>query len=189
MKQKPLVFLSGKAIYLRPLQREDLPTCLRWMNDPVTRGFILNQIPMDMTREEQWFDHLDRKSFPSHIIFAIVLKKGDRLIGDTGIQGINWVNRNAETGIVLGEESRGRGYGSEAAKLVLEYCFDTLGLHRVVARVLATNPRSLACHQGVGYRKESSERHVYFRNGQWIDSTRLAILEHEWRAVQKKKKR
>ena len=186
MKQKPPVFISGKSIYLRPLQREDLSACLRWMNDPITRGFILNQIPIDMIREEQWFDHLDRKSFPSHIIFAIVLKKGDRLIGDTGIQGINWVNRNAETGIVLGEEHRGRGHGSEAAKLILSYCFGTLGLHRVVARVLATNPRSLACHQHVGYRNEGRERHVYFRDGKWIDSMRLAILEHEWRSSQKK---
>lgn len=183
------MFLQSKRIYLRPMQREDLPSCITWMNDPETRGYILNQTPIDEVREGQWFESLDRKPFPSHIIFAIVLKRGGQLIGDTGIQGINWINRYAETGIVLGEAYRNKGYGSEAARLVLEYCFNTLGLHRIVARVLATNQRSYLCHKNIGYREEGRERQVYFRDGKWIDSIRLAILEDEWRALQKKIKR
>ncbi len=190
MAEKPALFLDGKRLYLRTLEVGDLDRARRWMNDPEVRRYLLCRVPIDEVSERTWFDGRNRGPFPTDIVLAIVLKRGHRHIGSTGIHQINWIDRHATTGAVIGEaDCWNRGYGSEAKALVLRYCFETLGLHRVCSAVLATNGRSLAYLKKSGYREEGRFREHTFRDGGWIDEVRLSILADEWQALEKKKKR
>jgi [ribosomal protein S5]-alanine N-acetyltransferase len=190
MKQQPVIFLQGKRIYLRPLEAGDLEHCRRWINDPEIRQFTLLQTPIDEIGERAWHENRSRGPYPTDISLAIMLKRGDRLIGNTGLHRINWQSRHLTTGALIGEKDcQNKGYGSEAKVLILQYCFDVLGMHRVCSEVLATNPRSLAYLKKNGYRIEGERREHFFRHGTWIGDIQLGILESEWRAIQKKKKR
>lgn len=181
--EQPAVFLQGRRIYLRAFEGGDLDRMRRWMNDPEIRQFILRQTPLDPIDEQKWHEGRSRGPTPTDIGFAIVLKEGNRHIGNTGIHHIDWINRNAGTGAVIGEKDCwSKGYGSEAKALVLEYCFNTLGLHRIWSTVLATNPRSLTYLKKSGYREEGIMREHIYRNGVWVDEIQLGILDHEWRA-------
>jgi len=183
MKQKPVIFLSGKRLHLRALETEDLDRCRRWVNDPDIRQFILNQMPFDEIGERQWHESRDRGQFRTDITLAMVLKKGSRHIGLTGIHHIDWINRTASTGAIIGEAAyREKGYGSEAKAIVLQYAFDTLDLHRICSTVLATNLRSLAYLKKSGYRQEGVLREHIYRNGERVDEIQLGILAEEWRA-------
>lgn len=178
-----VIFLSGKRLYLRPLEETDLDRCCRWINDPEIRPFLLNQWPLDAISEKQWHEGRDRSLPPSCLTVAIVLHDGDRHIGNMGLHKIDWRSRHGETGTLIGEkECWGQGYGSEAKELLLAYAFDTLGLHRVTSVVLATNARSLGCQRKCGYVEEGRLRQHVFTNGQWVDEVILGILAEEWRA-------
>lgn len=184
--EKPVIFLEGTRIYLRPPQSTDLEIMVRWMNDPDVRQYIMSQFPMTIRDEERWYEALDHANPRTNIVLPIILKRGHRLIGTTGIHRINWINRCATTGAILGEvDCRDKRYGSEAKALVLEYAFQTLGLHRINSAILSTNLRSLAYLKRAGYTVDGRRKDAIFHDGKWIDEILLGILADDWRKAQK----
>lgn len=181
MQASRVMFLEGKRLYLRPVEKEDLSRCQRWVNDPDARRFVLSNWPMDAVAEEEWFDKLNRGVPRTRIALAIVLKERHRHIGVISLDGIDWRNRSATTGMVIGEAGcRSKGYGHEAKVLLLEYAFLTLGLHRINSTVLASNPRSLACLKKSGYVEEGCRRKSLFVGGEWVDEIVLGLLVEDW---------
>ncbi len=178
------MFLQGKRVYLRPIDASDLGRCERWINDPEIRPFIRMQFPTDAMAQKKWHEGRDRGHPRRDILLAIVLRKNDRHIGNMGLHGIDWINRSAITGALIGEKDCwSRGYGREAKELLLTYAFDTLGLHRISSDVRANNPRSFAYLKKSGYVEEGRERESVFYNGKWVDLIKLGILVEEWRAL------
>ncbi len=181
----PVRFLVGTRLYLRSIEEADLPACQRWINDPEIRPFLLTFRPIDAKAEREWWEGHDRSPQPASLHFAIVLDEGDRLIGTTGFVRIDWRNRCASTGSLIGEKDCwGQGYGTEAKNLLLEYAFDTLGLHRVESETFAFNERSARHLLRTGFREEGRSREAFFCRGRFHDSIRYGLLDHEWRALQ-----
>lgn len=181
-------YLEGKRIYLRPLDKKrDTAISCRWINAEEMRQFIgSGAFPTSLEAEEAWFDEKPEK-FPQRVRLAIVLKKNDRLIGSTSLDNINWVDRSASTGTLIGEKrDRGKGYGSEAKSLLLRYAFQTLGLNRIESKVLCYNHASLRYTEKCGYHQEGVLRQAIYKNGQFHDLVVLSILREEWLAQQKK---
>ena len=181
----PIVFLRSARLYLRPLEEADLDRCQRWINDPDVWSTLHMCRPMDAKAEKMWWDNQDRSSPPKSLNLAIVLKESHRHIGNAGIIGIDWINRSAETGTLIGEKDCwGNGYATEAKQAVLKYAFDTLNMHRMGSQVLATNEASVRHLTGHGYVKEGIRRQAMFRNGQWVDLHVYGLLASEWRKRQ-----
>lgn len=179
-----IVFLRGERLYLRPVEASDMERGQRWINDPGTRCFLSRNWPVDAESQHAWHASRDRAKLRTDITFALVLTKDDTHIGNIGLHAIDWVNRSATTGLLIGEEEhRGKGYGYEAKELLLDYAFNTLNLHRINSTVLSHNPRSVACLKKSGYKEEGRRRQAYFRNGEWIDEIVLGLLASEWRAL------
>jgi len=173
-------FLTGDRIVLRPLDAEDLDRCLRWINDPEIRAKIGRRHPMSRTQEEAWLAGQYQRE--DQINLAIVAVDGDRHIGNCGFNTIDFVNRCAEFGILIGErDAWGQGYGPEAARLILEYGFQELGLHRIELGVYSFNERAIRAYEKVGFVREGAEREAYFRHGEFHDHIRMSVLESEWR--------
>ena len=107
-----------------------------------------------------------------------------RCIGSARLHSLVAHDRRARYAIGLfAPESWGRGYGSEATRLVLGHAFGPLGLHRVDLRVLASNRRAIACYEKCGFRREGLERESALVDGAWQDDVIMSILEHEWRSA------
>lgn len=175
-------FLSGRRVYLRALEETDVERCHRWINDPEVRRFLLSIRPMDLVAERSWFAAIPRSSPPSDVLFSICLHEGERHIGTTALHRIDWPNRKATSGTLIGEkETWGQGYGTEAKDLLLRYAFDTLGLHRVSSEVLAFNERSARHLVSNGYVEEGRRRSSIFRDGKWWDEVLFGVLADEWR--------
>jgi RimJ/RimL family protein N-acetyltransferase len=176
-------FLIGDQIYLRPLELTDLERCQRWFNDPDVRQFLDSVRPISQEAERAFLEKaVGRAASPdADLIMAIALKQDDRHIGNAGLHHINLVDRNAEFGIAIGEKDCwGKGCGTEAARLMVGYAFDTLNLHRVYLRVHDINPRGLSAYEKVGFRREGVFRQALYRHGSYHDVIFMGLLREEF---------
>ncbi len=107
--------------------------------------------------------------------------KGWTLVGNCGLFGIEWNNRAAEFGIFIGDKSVwGKGYGTDAARLVLRHGFETLNLNRIFLRVYEDNPRAMHTYEKAGFVPEGRMRQAVYRNGEYKDVLLMSTLRSEW---------
>jgi RimJ/RimL family protein N-acetyltransferase len=177
-----VVFLKGKKAILCPLDKERrLENCYRWMNDPDVNYFLAVFLPQTKAKEGEWFDGAGKDD--KNVVFAIEILEG-RHIGMIGLHNINWKDRTAMTGTVIGEkELWGKGYGTDAKMLLLDFAFNSLGLEKINSEALEFNERSINYSLGCGYKKEGVRRSQIFRAGRRWNMVQLGILREEWLVV------
>ncbi|MCZ7583152.1 MAG: GNAT family N-acetyltransferase [Deltaproteobacteria bacterium] len=171
--------MIGERIYLRLLEPEDTDRCARWINDPeVNYGLISEQLHFNRVREREWIDGLYRDD--TSITFGICLKADGRHIGNIGLNLIDRVSRTAHFGILIGEKDEwGKGYATEATKLVVEYAFNVQNLQRVELVVFEFNERAHACYKKAGFVEEGRLRRKRYKRGKYYDEILMAILRDE----------
>ena len=173
-------FLRGERVTLRPFERRDLEAAQAWISEEGTRRFLGAVLPKNVEQEHAWFDELVRGA-EHQMVFAICLAGTDEHVGNCGLHGVDWINRAAEFGIVLGEAAaRDKGFGTEAARLVLRYAFEQLNLNRVLLRVYAYNLRAIRCYEKAGYRLEGRLRQARYWEGRYWDVLLMAVLRAEY---------
>ena len=184
--QKP-VFLIGRRVNLRPFLRTDIPTLTRWINDPEVREFVASTLPQTEKQEEEWFNKLGASD--KDIVLGIETKEGV-LIGSMGIHKINWRDRICTTGALIGEkEYWGKGYGTDAKMVLLDYIFNVLNLHKACSSVIAYNKRSLHYSLHCGYGVEGRRRKHMFKRGRYWTLIELGLFREEWLPIWKKYKK
>lgn len=156
-----------------------------------SRTDVVRYIPYDVRTREEVAEVLAsariRSTFetPGHTItLAIVLRETGAMIGDIILNWSSEVHRLGEIGYVLHPDHHGHGYAAEASDALLGYAFETLGLHRVVARIDERNPASGAVLRKLGMRKEARLVENEWFKGEWSTEIAFAILADEWRARQ-----
>lgn len=185
--QGKIVFLSGKLVNLRPFSKTEVPTLTRWMNDPEVRRFITMVLPQTEQQEEKWFEKLG--SDDKNIVLAIETKEG-QLIGSMGVHQIHWQDRVCTTGAVIGEkEYWGKGFGTDAKMILLDYIFNTLNLHKVCSGVIAFNKRSLQYSLHCGYKIEGRRKEHIFRDGRYWTLIELGLFKEDWLRIWRKYQR
>jgi RimJ/RimL family protein N-acetyltransferase len=116
--------------------------------------------------------------------FTIHTLADDRLIGLIGLYTIFWLHREAFMGINIGERDFwGKGYGTDALRVLLRYAFDELNLYRVSLSVLEGNERAMRSYEKCGFRYEGRERRVWAYDGRRWDEIYMGLLREEWLAV------
>lgn len=176
---EPVVFLGDRqGLYLRHLERGDLHRCRVWINSPEIRQYLGHNLPLTELEEEKWFAALAGGDAPSDLVFAII-NDGEH-VGSLGLHRIRWLEREATFGICIGPiESRKRGLGTQATRLVLAYAFDELDLYRIESRALETNDASIAMHRKLGFVEEGRLRKCDIRGGRRIDCLTFGMLKGE----------
>ncbi|MFY0544387.1 GNAT family N-acetyltransferase [Brevibacillus sp. H7] len=181
----PVRFLEGEQVYLRPIGLEDTDLYFRMLFHPETRRLTGTQ--KSFTRE-QIHRYIEGKSQDtSSLLLLIALRETDEVIGDIALQSIDSYNRNANIRIAIEEPYQGKGYGSEAMKLMLDYGFGIVNLHRIELNVFAYNERATHVYEKIGFKKEGVQRDALYYNHQYHDSILMSILEDEFRAIHGKK--
>lgn len=172
-----IIFLSGKKVVLRPISEKDISKMLKWMNDPDVTQYLAVYMPVYEKEERQWIDDLLKKK-QTDIILAIETRKGV-YIGNIGIHNINWKDRTAEIGIVIGDKDFwGRGYGNQAISLIIKYAFNALNLRKLSLSVLGNNPRAISCYKRCGLKVEGCRKNQIFKNGNYIDEIMMAVFRY-----------
>ena len=169
------LILRGEQIYLRPITADDTELAVRWRNQPSAVANFLYRKPITPKDHEDW---LANKVFKGLVHqFIVCRNEDDKPLGSAYLQNFDEESRRAEWGIYLGEEQTyGKGVGTEAGHLILDYAFNTLGLHKVVSRVLARNTASARMSEKVGSIQEAYLRDEYFLDGQYEDLILFGIF-------------
>ena len=155
----------------------------RWQRDTEFHRLASSR-PAEMfsaKKIQQRGDELVENDFkPQHYPFSIRALDGDRLIGFLNLW-LNLIHSEAWLGIGIGErEFWGKGYGTDALKLGLQYAFTELGAQRVSLGVYEYNPRARRAYEKVGFRLEGRTRQDALRDGTRYDSLWMGILREEW---------
>jgi RimJ/RimL family protein N-acetyltransferase len=180
--------IYGERIRFRAVERDDLPTFVRWINNPEVQQGIGIYWPFSQVEEEAWFEAMLKHPPDEHLLAIEVREPASeadevywKLIGSCGFSEIDWRNRAAEFGINIGEKSYwNKGYGTEAVRLLVKHGLYTLNLHRIHLKVLETNPRAIRAYEKAGFTHEVRLRQAEFRNGQYIDVLVMSILKEEF---------
>jgi RimJ/RimL family protein N-acetyltransferase len=179
------VHYEGQRIYFRPLEPADELLLRRFINDPHNWQGLHTRGPINECREREWIDQQGKST--TDFVWGIVVRDDDRLIGTTGLHQIDPIARKAEFGINVGDRAfQSKGYGTEAVRLALRYGFEELNLNRLALSVFANNPRAISCYQKVGFQPEGCHRQAAYKNGQYCDVYRFAILRAEWEVIRKR---
>jgi RimJ/RimL family protein N-acetyltransferase len=176
--------LTGRRVYLRPFGKDDLQYIQKWSNDAELRRLIGEVAPMSRAETEKWYKEL--LGDKDRIWFVIVLKRGDRVIGEAGLLRMFRPWRNTDMTIIIGEKGAwGKGYGTEAGHLLLDYAFRRLGFHRISIGVVGFNKRALRFWESLGFKKEGVERDEYYYDNEYSDGIMMSILEDEFKKAYK----
>jgi RimJ/RimL family protein N-acetyltransferase len=178
--------LTGKMVCLKALETDKHALALeRWMQDS-EYSRLLNSEPAVVWPAKQIQEWMDKEFNPDTIFFSIHSLEDDRLIGDTALGGFDWPAGNAWVGIGLGDrEFWGKGYGTDAMRLVLHFAFMELNLNRVTLDVFEYNPRAIRSYENAGFKHEGRGRAWLNREGRRWDMVYMGILRHEWEELQK----
>lgn len=165
----------NEQIYLRPINIEDTENVVRWRNSEHVRKYFIYQADFTVESHVRWMK--EKVETGEVAQFIIVESDSQRDIGSVFLRDIDWVHNKAEYGIFIGEESaKGKGYGSLAAKKILEYAFDNLKLHRIYLRVLADNQRAIASYKKAGFVQEGVLKDDVLIRGEYKDVVWMAII-------------
>lgn len=167
------------------LRMDNIHTHFRWNNDAE-----LNRLDSEIPYEEEAFgDFKDRfeqmcsNPPPTHQDFEIHALDQEELIGVAYVARISEHNHHGQVGVTIGDrEYWGRGYGRQSLGLLLTYCFEHLGLHRVSAETFEYNTAWRDLVMGMGFEKEGTARDYLYRDGRYWDKETYALLEREYRA-------
>lgn len=121
---------------------------------------------------------------PIMYAFSIRTLEGDRLIGEIDLSGINWAQGDTFVGIGIGDRSDwGKGYGTDAMRIILRFAFMELNLHRVTLNTFEYNPRAIRSYEKCGFQVEGRQRGMLNRDGKRWDIIYMGILREEWESV------
>ncbi len=176
----PIVNIVGERVALGPMRRDLVPLYQRWVNNFGTQR-TLGDVPSPRTVEAV-AAHYDRfTNVADGAQFTIYERASWQPIGITELQGIDHRNRTAEFVIFIGEtEARGRGYGTEATRLMLDYAFTALGLHNIMLIVFAYNLAGQRAYAKAGFRECGRRHQCHWMSGRLWDEIAMECLATEF---------
>lgn len=172
--------LEGKQIYLRTVSVRDAEAYYALLFQFELRRLTGTK---SMFTYEQIVAFLENKTHDrSSLLMLIALQDGDEIIGDIALQDMDPTNRSTNLRIMIdSSKHQGKGYGTEALKLMLDYAFGILQLHRVELNVFDYNDRAKYVYEKVGFKTEGRQRDAMFYNHAYYDSILMSMLEYEYR--------
>lgn len=164
-----------QRVSLRLMKKEDTDRIIKWRNqDFVRRCFIYQE---DFTRQghENWIRTMIDTG--RAVQFMICIGEEQRPVGSVYLRDIDRNHRKAEYGIFIGEKDAwGQGYGTWAAKKMIDYAFEREGLHKLMLRVLADNQGAIRSYEKAGFVQEAYLRDEVFLEGHYRDVIYMSVI-------------
>lgn len=174
---------AGELVRLVAIDRSrHFDNCLKWVNDPdVTEWLAIGDKPMGRAAEEKWFD--SAATGGNSIIFAIETLDG-RHIGMSGLHDLNFKHGIAKSGSYIADPSqRGRGYGTDAAKVRARYAFEVLGLRMLTSEYFGGNEGSARMQAKAGYLEYGRLPRAFWKRGEFRDMVFTYLDRDRWQSL------
>ena len=174
----------GKFVRLSAFDPEEMSKAFpRWnRNSEYQRLLNSSSRPMQSPKAAlKWMEEEANELSLTGYYFSIRTVKDDTLIGELGLDVVNWNGRDAFVGLGIGEpEYWGKGYGTDIMNVLLRFAFTEINLRRVTLTVFEYNPRAIRSYEKAGFRHEGRTRKVLNKEGKRWDILYMGILREEW---------
>ena len=169
--------LIGEHVYISPMNVEDAEKYTKWLNDPeIVKYLSVHNSMVSVLGEKDYLENASKKEF--HL--CIVKCENDELIGNIALDEIDYKNGTAELGIFIGDvDNLGKGYGSEAIKLLTNYAFQELRLHSIYLRTLDTNERAQKSYKKCGFKEFGRRHESIYINGEYHDLVYMELINNK----------
>jgi diamine N-acetyltransferase len=181
--QAPVLNIVGERVALGPLRRDLIPLYTKWRNDfDVQRTFGDVPVPVTVEQRTRWFEEQSADpETPWFTIYALEDGAPPRPIGTTDLFNINHRYRTGQFGMLIGEgDARGKGYGTEVVRLMLDFAFNALGLHNVMLIVAEYNVAGRRAYEKAGFREFGRRRQADILAGVVYDEIYMDCLATEF---------
>lgn len=207
--------MSTKKVYLRPITAADTDKIVTWRNQDFVRKNFIYQKPFTKEGHETWLREQVKPGRVAQFIICVETENvclpeggiltdretadgggmnhpagvvsGQREIGSVYLRDIDREKGEAEYGIFIGErDALGKGYGTQAAKWMLDYGFETIRLKKIFLRLLQDNPRALKSYEKAGFQLINNRREtVTLQQGECVVLF-MEIDRCRWEAMKEK---
>jgi [ribosomal protein S5]-alanine N-acetyltransferase len=183
---RPYPTLRTDRLVLRAFALEDAADVQRLAGEwEVARMMLHVPHPYEDGMAEAWIrTHHPAFEAGERLTFAVVLREEGTLVGSVTAH-LNSRDENAEVGYWIGKPYWGQGYCTEAARELVRYGFEELGLHRIHSNHFGSNVASGRVMQKVGMTCEGTRREHYKRWGAYEDRVEYGLLARDWRAYER----
>lgn len=171
--------IFGEKIILRAIEAKDNEMLLSLVNDPDTESMIGGSSwPVSKDEQMEWYE---RQKGRRDILRCIaVAQVNGKPVGTLILSDIDQKNGTAEIHIkMIKEGGRGKGYGSDATRTLVDYAFKELRLNCIYAYVLAYNAISIRMFKKCGFIKEGTLRSRVYKNGKYEDFEAYSIIKND----------
>lgn len=181
--------LIGDKTILEEIDFENVEQLRCWRNEMDLRKYFREWKDITRDKQLQWYKDRGNNSNQQHVYFQIMAKnvaldndgiKNRYLVGCCNLSYIDWRLKSAEFGIFLGKEFRNLGLGKEALKMMCDFGFKEMGLHKIWCEVFEGNT-SIDLYRRLGFKDEGVLRDNWFHEGKYGNSYVLSVLENEWK--------
>ncbi len=176
--------LKGELVRLSAFDPEELGKAYAiWNRDSEFKRMLDTSARLHSAKSTiDFFKKMVDEATPENHLFAIRALEDNRLLGDIDIDVVSgWIGRNAFVGIGIGNRNDwGKGYGTDAMKVMLRYAFTEVNLDRVTLTVFEYNPRAIRSYEKAGFRHEGRMRGGLLKDGKRWDMLYMGILRDEW---------
>lgn len=171
--------LENERIYLRSIIESDAPIMLESTKDEEIRYMTGTKSTFTLEQIQSYINNISKDSSRNDL--AICLKENDQMIGELSITDIEKEAKKAGIRISMNSiELTGKGYGTEAIRLILKFVFEDLKLNRLQLEVYSHNIRGIRTYEKVGFIKEGTLRESLFYNGKYSDEIIMSMLKKDY---------
>lgn len=178
--------ILGKKVKLRAIEERDLSILHEWTNNPEIQYWLGGwHFPTNLNDQKKWFESLSCNSVHQRYI---VEDAELGAIGTANLVDIDWKNKNAFHGMLLGDKDiRGKGLGYDTVMAVMRYAFEELGLQRLDGSIIEYNKPSyrLYCEK-LNWKEEGTRRNYYFRKGRFWDKINVGVTLGDYQELLEK---
>ncbi len=174
--------LKGKLVYLRGLERGDLELLHEMQNDEEVMEWSRFRPDHTISMEalEKEYEGELKGDSPTNRTFSVVSKETGKVVGWCSIRWWRPFQTTASIGVALAKGSRGKGMGSEVARLLTELAFDQYNMHKVELFTRADNLSMIKAAEKSGFRIEGTNRETLYFNGKFHDAVEMGVLRDEF---------
>ncbi|MDQ2788134.1 MAG: GNAT family N-acetyltransferase [Chloroflexota bacterium] len=176
---QPIVNIVGEKVALGPRRRDLIPLDQQWANDFAIARNLGAFGPVTIERQTAFYERIATSN--DFLSFTIYERVSWQPIGSTELMHIEYRNGRADFGIFIGEaEARGKGYGTETTRLMLDFAFTALGLRTVALTVAEWNIAGQRAYAKAGFREYGRRRQCWPMDGRWWDEIAMDCLATEF---------
>jgi RimJ/RimL family protein N-acetyltransferase len=178
--------IEGNKITLRSFELDDAKYLQEIRQDFAgLKGFAGSPFPSNIESEREWISRMYPKGERTTILFAAINKQGNKFCGYCIARNINYVNRNAEVGIILHKNSRGQGLFKDISFTFYNYLFSEINLHKVYSFVIKSNEIAIETDKKIGFLIEGNIKEQIYQDGIYKDVLFVSLYKPEFYKIHK----